>query len=191
MMNDLLEIRKRLKEKKPIFIRQDTQKRKKLALKWRKPKGLHSKIRHQFRGKMKLPSPGYKSPLKVKGMHSSGLKIVRVFSADDVKKISKAGEGIVVSKAVGMKKRLEILKKAKELEVEVLNFNADERIKKIEDFIASKKKTAAKEIKKEPAEKKEGKKDGGQDAQKDGAMTEEQKKESDKKEKDRVLTKKK
>mgnify|MGYP001610090029 CR=1 FL=1 len=86
MMERLLDIRKELKGRKPTFIRQDTQKRKKLSLKWRKPKGIHSKIRHQFRGKMRLPSPGFKSPIKVKGLHSSGLKIVRVFSVDEVKK---------------------------------------------------------------------------------------------------------
>ena len=49
-MNDiqrLLELRKRIKRKKPEFIRQDAHKKKSLESKWRKPKGLHSKMREK------------------------------------------------------------------------------------------------------------------------------------------------
>ena len=133
----LLGLRKELKEIKPEFIRQDNPKRMKVNYKWRKPKGIHSKIRHKFKGRRKMPSPGYKSPRKVKGLHSSGLKIINVESAGNLKEIKKENEGIVVAKNVGMKKRLEILKKAKELNVTVLNSNGDEQIKKIEDSINS------------------------------------------------------
>lgn len=182
MINNLLEIRKELKERKPIFIRQDNPKRMKLNDKWRKPKGIHSKIRHKFKGRRKMPSPGYKSPRDVKYLHASGLKIVNVSSIDDVKNIKKESEGIVISKSVGIKKRFEILKKAKELNILILNLNIDEQIKKIEDFINSKKKT--KEPKKES---KESKKDVKEEKE---ALTDEQKKEIEKKEKDKVLTKK-
>ena len=84
MTQQLIELRKAIKEKKPIFIRQDNPKRKKLSYKWRKPKGIHSKIRHHFKGRRKMPSPGYKSPAAVRGFHSSGLKIVYVFTPTDV-----------------------------------------------------------------------------------------------------------
>lgn len=191
MTNNLLEIRKELKERKPIFIRQDNPKRMKLNYKWRKPKGIHSKIRHKFKGRRKMPSPGYKSPREVKDLHNSGLKIANVSSVDDIKNIKKESEGIVISRSVGMKKRFEILKKAKELKISVLNLNIDEQIKKIEDFINSKKKKEAKEPKKE--EKNESKDANGskkEDAKEKGALTDEQKKEAEKKEKDRVLTKK-
>src|SRR3989344_9388886 len=98
MTESLLEIRKELKERKPEFIRQDNPKRKKLNYKWRKPKGIHSKIRHHFKGRRKMPSPGYKSPRKVKGLHSSGLKMIHVFSASDASKIRKETEGIIIPK---------------------------------------------------------------------------------------------
>src|SRR3989344_1702150 len=128
MNESLLEIRKELKERKPNFIRQDYQRRKRIGnkLKWRKPKGVHSKIRHHFKGWRKSPSPGYKSPLDVKGFHSSGLKMIYIFSVNDLVNIKKDTEGIIISKNVGFKNRLQILKKAKELNISVLNLNADE-----------------------------------------------------------------
>ena len=182
MNNSLLEIRKKLKERKPVFIRQDNPKRKKLNDKWRKPKGIHSKIRHHFKGRRKMPSPGYKSPVNVRGFHSTGLKIVIVSSINDIKKVNKEIEGAVVSGTVGMKKKLEILKKSKELNVKILNINADEHIKKIEDFINSK--TKIKPIQKESKEK------DSKGQKSEEKLSDDQKKEADKKEKDRILTKK-
>ena len=191
--SQLLALRKELKERKPEFIRQDNPKRKKLNYKWRKPKGIHSKIRHHFKGRRKMPSPGYKSPFAVKGLHSTGLKMVRVFSADEVLKINKSTQGIIVPRTVGRKKKLEILKKARELNVHVLNFNLDERIKKIEDFIKSKSQKKA-ETKKEASAKKEEKKPKEsaekQKEKTEEKLTDEEKKEAEKKEKDKVLTQK-
>jgi hypothetical protein len=43
-----------------------------------------------------------------------------------------------------MKKRLEIFKKSKELGVKTLNLNLDENIKRIEEFINSKRKKKSK-----------------------------------------------
>ena len=176
----LLEIRKELKERKPVFIRQDNPKRKKLNYKWRRPKGVHSKIRHHFKGRRKMPSPGYKSPVDAKGLHSTGLKIVRVSSIDEIKTINKEIEGAVISKAVGMKRRFDILKKAKELDVKILNLNADEHMKKIEDFISKKKNKVISQKKEEKIQKKAS----------EEKSSEEQKKEADKREKDKILTKK-
>lgn len=205
-INELLELRNKIKEKKPNFIRQDYQRRKRLGrkLKWRKPKGIHSKIRHKFKGRRKMPSPGYKTPVEVRFLHSSGSKIVHVHSAQDIEKIE--NEGVVISKTVGMKKRLEILKKAKELNAAVLNLNADELIRKIEDFINSKKKKGIKEVKETRKEEiKVEKETKIQEQKEETVLSDEQKKESnaselrskrtrsqvdEKKEKDKILTKK-
>ncbi len=201
MTGDLLQVRRDLKERKPVFIRQDNPKRRKLNDKWRKPKGIHSKIRHKFKGRRKMPSPGYKSPKKIRGFHNSGLKQISVASPSDLQGINKSLEGAVISKNTGMKKRLGIFQKAKELGIHVLNLNIDEQIKKIEEFINSKKKKEAKEAKKEPKEKetkqKESKEksaaaDEGKTAKEpkgEVQLSEADKKEADKKEKDKVLTK--
>ncbi|MBI4143410.1 50S ribosomal protein L32e [Candidatus Woesearchaeota archaeon] len=192
-IKEMLDVRSEMKERKPAFIRQDYHRRKRIGrkLRWKKPRGIHSKIRHHFKGRRKMPSPGYKSPSKVSGLHATGLKAVHVHSANDVSKIKKENEGIIISKQVGTKKKLEILRKAKELGIKVLNFNIDERIRKIEDFIGSKKK-AQKESKKEAKEKPQLKKDLPEPEPKLRAkeMTDEEKKETEKIEKDKLLTKK-
>lgn len=196
-LNTLLELRTRIKDRKPIFIRQDNPKRMKVNDKWRKPKGIHSKIRHKFKGRRKMPSPGYKSPVDAKGLHSTGLKMVKVHSVDELKKINIDNEGIIVVKAIGMKKRFEILKKAKESGVQVLNINIDEQIKKIEDFISSKKKKApeakkeaAKEPKKAEAQKSKEKAKSSEEAEKlNDDNKKETKREIEKKEQDKILTK--
>src|SRR3990167_8631529 len=185
-LNTLLELRTKIKNKKPEFIRQDNPKRKKLNYKWRKPKGIHSKIRHHFKGRRKMPSPGYKSPAAVKGLHSTGLEMVRVFSAEEVSKIKKDTQGIIVPRTAARKKKLEILKKAKDLNVRVLNLNTDESIQKIENFMKSKsqKKAQAKKEEKKPEAKEKPKE------KQEEKLTDEQRKEAEKKERDKVLTQK-
>lgn len=190
---NLLEVRKEMKERKPDFVRQDNPKRMKVNYKWRKPKGIHSKIRHKFKGRRKMPSPGYKSPREAKGLHFSGLMSVGVSSAIDIAKIRKESEGAVIARSVGIKKKLEILKKARELNVSILNLNINEQIKKIEDFISSKKKKTAVETKKAEAKEKEAKaKTTKEEAEKPKEKTElsgKDKKEIERKEQDKILTK--
>src|SRR3989338_6423449 len=189
-IQNLLEIRKEIKERKPDFIRQDNPKRMKVNDKWRKPKGIHSKIRHKFKGRRKMPSPGYKSPAEVKGLHSSGLEIVNVHSIGEPKKINRDKEGIIVAKATGMKKRLEVFKKAKELNINILNLNIDEQIKKIEDFISSKKKKAPEAKKEEVKKEKETKaKVESEKSKENTELSDKDKKEIEKKEQDKILTK--
>jgi len=96
---------------------------------------------------------------------------------------------LVISSSLGEKKKVVVLKKCQELGFIILNVNNPEQyIKKIEDKISSKKKLKEDKKKKEKDEKKdtkEGKKDG-----KLAVKTEEEgKKEIEKKEKDKVLTK--
>jgi len=81
-----------------------------------------------------------------------------VYSPAEVGKIKKDVQGIIIPKNVGARKRLEILKKAKELNVIVLNLNIEESIKKIEDFMSSKKKEPEKKSKKDEHKPKEAKK---------------------------------
>jgi len=45
MKEKLLKIRKQLKKRKPAFTRQDINRYPRLEVKWRKPKGLHAKMR--------------------------------------------------------------------------------------------------------------------------------------------------
>jgi len=184
----LMEIRKAKKNKKPVFIRQDTNKKKRLRNKacWRKPKGRHSKMRLGKAGHESMPSLGWGSPKEVKGLHKSGLMPVLIFSLKDLEKI-KEGKGAVIGNSVGTRKRIELIKKAEERGLKILNIkNTKKLIEKIlKEREAKKEKRLEKEKKKsEKSKKKEKKKE------KEEPVDEEVKKKEKKKEKDKILTKK-
>lgn len=177
----LLELRKRMNAVKPDFVRQDLHKKPNLKKKWRKPRGLHSKLRLRKRGKGKHVSRGYRSPVEVRGLDHSGLIVMVVSSPNTIRKLDSKKYGIVISSAVGKKKRVEMLKTAKEHGFNVLNIrNPDDYIKKAEERLKKAKaesgiKSQTKEAKKE--EKSEEK------------VSAEDQKDAEKKEKDKVLTK--
>ncbi|MBI2135065.1 50S ribosomal protein L32e [Candidatus Woesearchaeota archaeon] len=180
----LLEVRRSIKSRKPEFIRQDYHKKPGLKRKWRKPKGLHSKIRLNKGGKSRKVSKGYGSPREVRGLHKSGLegRIVANISHLDV--LDNKKHGIIISSSTGKKNRIVILKKAKELGFNVLNIrNPEEYIRNAEQEIADKKK--AKKDEKRDAKEKESKKE----EKLSGKAEDDDKKEAEKKEKEKLLTK--
>ena len=186
-MKELLELRKNMKAKKPKFIRQDAHK-KRLRKRWVKPRGLHSKIRLKQRGHARKVSDGYGGPKEVRGLSKEGLKMIIIHNADELSKVNKEKEGIIISGNVGLKNKMLLLKKAKEDGINVLNLNVDEYLKvKNEGLKKRLKKKKAKEEKKEKAkEEKKEKKDEGKLEEK---LSDEEKKEAEKKEKDKLLTK--
>ena len=118
-MDRLLKVRSRQKAKKPEFNRHDSHKKKRLSTSWRKPRGLHNKLRQQVAAKGKLVRPGFGSPRDVKGYHPSGFREVLVFNVKDV---DETHDCVVrIASTVGMKKRREIVAKALEKNLRVLN----------------------------------------------------------------------
>ncbi len=175
----LLEARKIVKGHKPVFIRRDVHKKKKLKRNWRKPTGLDSKIRRRLKGRQKRISQGYRSPRKVRGLHKSGLNQARVCSFTDLGKLNPKDDCIILSSTLGAKKKSEILSKANSLGFHVVNSNVESYIKKIQEKIASnkKKKENAPKVKAEAVKAHE-------------KVEDDNKKEAEKKERDKVLTKK-
>ena len=152
-MSDLLKLRKEMKEKRPNFRRQDFQ-RPSLGDAWRQPKGMHSKLRRKRRGHATHPSPGFSAPKAVRGLHPSGLKQIIISALNQLETIKK-GEGVLISSKVGIKKKLELIKKAQELKLPLLNIkNIEEFTKQIEEKRKQiKEKQKEKQTKKEQREK--------------------------------------
>jgi large subunit ribosomal protein L32e len=119
MAERLLRVRARQKAKKPEFNFHDSHKKKRLPTSWRKPRGLHNKLRQQIAAKGKLVRPGFGSPKAVKGFHPSGLPEMLVNNVAELQ--CATGHAVRIASAVGMKKRLEIQAKADELGLRVLN----------------------------------------------------------------------
>jgi len=139
----LLAARAKMKARKPSFTRQDQHKRNEIkSTGWRRPKGLHSKMREGRKGyKIKI-SIGWKSPEEVRGMHPSGLRPVMVHRAEDLAKIDTKTQGAMISSSVGGKKKLQILAAAKG-KITILNCKDIEgAIKKINNDLDARKKEA-------------------------------------------------
>jgi large subunit ribosomal protein L32e len=107
--------------KKPEFRRWMSQAYRRVKPSWRKPRGRQSKIRAKLKGKLKMPTVGYGAPKELRYLHPSGFKEVLVYNVDDLSKVDPKEEAIRISSKVGKKKRMEILKKAEELKIKVLN----------------------------------------------------------------------
>ncbi len=181
----LLEIRNKAKAKKPNFLRQDIHKKKKLAPKWRLPRGIDSKVRLQLRGRRAMVKPGYGSPKEVKGLNRAGFKEVLVSNVADLKKVVEGCIGIV-ARTVGNKKKLSIVKEAEKNNVSLGNVKKT-FVKTVEDSF-SKKGSVKKE---KVAVKKVASKTKTEDkTTKKEEVKESKSKEDLKKEKDKILTQK-
>jgi len=107
--------------KKPKFSRPNSASLKRLGHKWRKVRGMHGKIRRGEKGKGKMPRIGYGAPKEFRYLHPSGLSEVLVSNFNDLQKIDAKKQAARIAHTIGKKKRAEILKKAEELKVKVLN----------------------------------------------------------------------
>lgn len=158
-MKELLELKKKIAKKRSKYVRSDAYKRKRIKLHWRAPRGNQSKIRLKRRGKVSHPGPGVASPKEVRGLTRLGLRPVEVENNKQLEALDPKTEAAVI-KRVGQKKRIELLKKATERKITVLNYKKpEEAIKQAEEKMkkkreAKKKKAETKKEKKEKAAKK-------------------------------------
>jgi len=182
-MKELLEIRKKMKERQPDFIRQDAHK-KRLKKRWVKPRGLHSKVRLKHRGHARKVSSGYRTPNAVRGLSTEGLEIKMVYNMSQLEGLDKEKEGVIISSQVGLKNRILLLKKIKEKGINLLNIDIDEYLKRKEEEIQKRKEKRKKKENKKKEERKEEKEDRLEEK-----LSDEEKKEKEKKEKDKLLTK--
>ncbi len=118
----LLKIRDKIKKKKPKFRRQEWFRKKGLGKKWRKPRGLHSKLRRHKKTRGALPSPGYGSPAEVRGLNKQGLREVIVNNLEDIQKINSSEEIAIIASTVGKKKKIEIMEFAINNNIKVGNY---------------------------------------------------------------------
>ena len=145
---ELLQLRKKIADKRPDFVRQESWRYKKLATNWRKPKGKDNKMRKQVSGVPALVKVGYKGPRKSRGLHPSGYNDVLIFNTNDLTRIDPKIDAIRIAHGVGYKKRLDILNEATKLKIKVLNPGKIEKVEKVE----TKPKKEVEKVEKEKAE---------------------------------------
>ncbi|MEF8848016.1 MAG: 50S ribosomal protein L32e [Candidatus Thermoplasmatota archaeon] len=116
-----LNLRERIKKRKPKFLRQEGFRYKRIPNNWRRPKGLHSKMRVNKKYRPNKARIGYRGPSETRGLHPSGFEEVRVENVNDLKKINPKKQAARIGATVGTKKRIKIKEKAKELDIRILN----------------------------------------------------------------------
>ncbi len=119
-IKELLALRRKAKKKQPYFIVKESNFVDRIKVRWRHPRGRHSKVRQMHVGRPVLPRPGFGSPKAVKGLHLSGLEIIVVHNSTELLALNAKTQGAVIAK-IGQKKRIELLKLAQENKITVLN----------------------------------------------------------------------
>jgi large subunit ribosomal protein L32e len=181
----LKELMQLKRSRRKRYLRINYYKSKSIDSRWRRAKGLHSKIRENRKGWPAKVKIGAGSPKEVKHMHYSCRNIVRIENIGQLEHVAPEKEIVIISKSVGKRNRVKILEKAIERKIRILNVNNPELAKKkLEDEFSSRIK------KKEPKETKKEKKPEAKKTVKAEEKSPEDKKKEEKEEKDKILTKK-
>jgi large subunit ribosomal protein L32e len=171
------------------FIMQDRHKHKELKDKWRRPRGLHSKIRLAKKGHIKKVSRGFRTAVSGRYLHHSGKRMVLVNAVAQLDLVDPKKDGIIIGGGVGNRKKITIINKANELKVQILNLKDPAAfVSKVEGSLNAKKAKKQEKQKKDIAQK-ESSKTKPETLDTAIEKTEDEKKEEEKKEKDKVLTK--
>lgn len=111
------------------FIRRDWKKYKKLGQnrrkkqKWRKPKGKHNKMREKRTGYPRKVCIGYRD--------KEEKALARVSNMHELHNLKE--KKVILAAGIGKKKKIEILKKCKEMGIELVNINVKKFTKKVEE----------------------------------------------------------
>ncbi|MEK6825212.1 MAG: eL32 family ribosomal protein [Nanoarchaeota archaeon] len=114
-----------MSKKNPTFLRSDTvrhlrlgKKRRKLQ-KWRRPRGHHSKIRLKRFSYPTQPGVGYGTEKKAAGK-IEGRLLLLIHNAAELAKVNPKTHAVILAR-IGAKKKIELLKKAQESNIIVIN----------------------------------------------------------------------
>ena len=118
---DALAKRAMISGRRPAFKRQEWFRYSKLGEMWRKPKGIHSKMKRGLKRRPPMVEVGYRGPADVRGLHPSGFEEVLVYNVDGLEAIDPKKQAGRIGGTVGTKKRMAIEDRADELGIRVLN----------------------------------------------------------------------
>ncbi len=121
VQKEKLQVRKQIKKTTPTFLREEWFRYKRIPKNWRRPDGITSKMRINLKYRPSKVRVGFRGPREVRGLHPSGFEEVMIYNVADLKNIDPEKQAARIGGTVGTKKRLEIAKKAEELEIRVLN----------------------------------------------------------------------
>ena len=107
--------------RRPAFKRQEWFRYSKLGESWRRPKGIHSKMKRNLKRRPAVVDIGFRGPAEVRGLHPSGFEEVLVYNVEGLEGIDPKAQAVRIGGTVGTKKRIVIQERADELGIRVLN----------------------------------------------------------------------
>jgi len=117
----ILELKAKIKKKKPAFRRTEEYRHAKLKDTWRRPTGKQSKQRQHEKSRGNIPKPGYGTPATLRGCNRQGFLEVLVSNEKEIAAIDPKNQVAIVASSVGAKKKEKIALKAKELKIKLGN----------------------------------------------------------------------
>jgi large subunit ribosomal protein L32e len=120
-LKEQLQKRKQIKKRTPNFIREEWFRYKRIPHNWRRPDGITSKMRKNLKYRPSKVRIGFRGPRDARGLHPSGFEEILVYNVNDIGKINPKTQAARIGGTVGTKKRIEIEKKAEELDIRILN----------------------------------------------------------------------
>ena len=118
---DALAKRAVISGRRPAFKRQEWFRYAKLGEMWRRPKGIHSKMKRNLKRRPPVVDIGFRGPAEVRGLHPSGFEEVMVYNVDGLEGVDPKKQAVRIGGTVGTKKRVDIQERADELGIRVLN----------------------------------------------------------------------
>jgi len=117
----LVDVRRAVSERRPDFVRPESWRYERLKPMWRKPKGLDNKVRKGKKGWPRRVKVGYRGPAESRYLHPSGHYEVVVQNQVQLESLVPGRDVARIGATVGAKKRAQILDRAKELGLRVVN----------------------------------------------------------------------
>jgi large subunit ribosomal protein L32e len=123
----------KIRGKTPQAVREESWRYKRVKARWRKPKGIDSKMRKKKAGRHPLPNIGRRTPRNLRNRHPLGLYEVLVNRVEDLKSINPQTHLARIAGGVGSRKRADIVEEAKKLNIKILNPNVKTKPKSEEE----------------------------------------------------------
>ena len=112
------------KRKAPKFRRQEWFRYGRLDERWRRPRGIQSKARRNYKYRTSNVSKGFRGPKLVRGRHPSGFEEVLVHNPGDLEGLDPKRQAIRIGHTVGTRKRIAIKEKADDIGLRILNWGS-------------------------------------------------------------------
>ncbi|KAF7692995.1 60S ribosomal protein L32 [Cucumispora dikerogammari] len=109
-----------------VFKRHHCDKYKRVSASWRKPRGIDNRVRRKLKGAIQMPGKRFMKDPEIKYLNPQGFREVLVANVKDLEPLKNMNTNYaaVIRHSVGARKRIEIVEKADEFQIVVMNRNA-------------------------------------------------------------------